>query len=92
MYSLVDKVLSVMGDQFPELEKALDYTHRVVKAEEESFLETLGTGLSFLTRFYRMQSVCDQGKLPRRMNCDLTDRLETFWVKRSCRFLIWTDK
>ena len=45
MTDLVDIVVSEMGEQFPELVKGKDYIKRVVKAEEESFLETLGLGI-----------------------------------------------
>ena len=43
--ALVDVVVREMGEQFPELKKQQAYIERVVKAEEESFLETLGLGI-----------------------------------------------
>jgi alanyl-tRNA synthetase len=45
MTTLVDVVVGEMGEQFPELKKGQSYIERVVKAEEESFLETLGLGI-----------------------------------------------
>jgi alanyl-tRNA synthetase len=45
MTTLVGVVVREMGDQFPELKKQQAYIERVVRAEEESFLETLGTGI-----------------------------------------------
>ena len=33
MYALLDKVLEVMGEQYPEIGKSIDYAHRVVRAE-----------------------------------------------------------
>ena len=45
MTDLVDVVVKEMGDQFPELKKGQAYIERVVGAEEESFLETLGLGI-----------------------------------------------
>ncbi|MDA0379537.1 MAG: alanine--tRNA ligase, partial [Bacteroidetes bacterium] len=45
MTTLVPVVVQEMGGQFPELKKQQAYIERVVRAEEESFLETLGTGI-----------------------------------------------
>ena len=45
LFEKVDVLIELMGDQFPELVRGRDYIQRVVKAEEVSFLETLGTGL-----------------------------------------------
>ena len=64
MYALLDKILEVMGEQYPEIGKSIDYAHRVVRAEEESFLETLGTGLNFfatLIPFARRFQGSDEG-------------------------------
>ena len=69
IYQLVDKVLDIMGDQFPELGKSIDYIHRVVRAEEESFLETLGTGLSFF------DTLIPYAKLFRDGNASVTQEL-----------------
>ncbi|MEQ9103655.1 MAG: alanine--tRNA ligase [Rhodothermales bacterium] len=44
---VLDSVEAVMGTAFPELVKQRDYIRRVVRAEEESFLETLGTGIQY---------------------------------------------
>ncbi|MFT5142434.1 MAG: alanyl-tRNA synthetase [Rhodothermales bacterium] len=50
LYRAVDMLADQMGEQFPELARGKDYIVRVTKAEEESFLETLGTGLQFFER------------------------------------------
>ncbi|HYE58865.1 MAG TPA: alanine--tRNA ligase, partial [Rhodothermales bacterium] len=42
---LVPVLADHMGDAFPELRTQQGYIERVVRAEEEAFLETLGTGL-----------------------------------------------
>jgi alanyl-tRNA synthetase len=47
---VLDTVEAVMGTAFPELVKQRDYIRRVVRAEEESFLETLGTGIQYFER------------------------------------------
>ncbi|MCH7496101.1 MAG: alanine--tRNA ligase, partial [Candidatus Marinimicrobia bacterium] len=48
--SMVDVVRASMSGQFPELDKNPDYVDRIVRAEEDSFLETLGTGLQYFER------------------------------------------
>ncbi|MBO6576232.1 MAG: alanine--tRNA ligase [Rhodothermales bacterium] len=50
LYKVAGTVVDMMGKQFPELEQSRDYLQRVTKAEEESFLETLGTGLALFER------------------------------------------
>ena len=50
LYRLFDTLRETMGDQFPELERNQAYIERAIRAEEESFLETLGTGISFFER------------------------------------------
>ncbi|MCA0269300.1 MAG: alanine--tRNA ligase [Bacteroidetes bacterium] len=43
---LVPTLVATMGDAFPELVAQQAYIERVIRAEEETFLETLGTGLA----------------------------------------------
>ncbi len=50
LHRLADTVIDLMKGQFPELDRSRAYIERVVRAEEESFLETLGTGLQFFDR------------------------------------------
>ncbi|GIV59239.1 MAG: alanine--tRNA ligase [Rhodothermaceae bacterium] len=50
LYRLVAPLEAKMGDTFPELARERAYIERVIRAEEESFLETLGTGLAFFER------------------------------------------
>ena len=45
IYKLLPTLISVLGDTFAELEKNKDVIERVIKAEEESFLNTLERGL-----------------------------------------------
>jgi len=47
LFDVVDTVIGIMGEQFPELTTQRDYIKRVVKAEEDGFLETLGTGIQY---------------------------------------------
>ncbi|MBI60326.1 alanine--tRNA ligase [bacterium] len=46
MYQLVDTVSDSLGDAYPQIKDRKDYIKQVVKAEEESFLKTLNTGLT----------------------------------------------
>lgn len=45
LYQLPDILAQTMGDIFPEVITNLDHVKRVIKAEEESFLQTLERGL-----------------------------------------------
>ena len=45
LYKLVDAVISVMGDSFPEIEEKKKHIINVIKSEEESFNQTLDNGL-----------------------------------------------
>ena len=50
MFKLIPALVAKMGGTFPELGQQQDFISRVVRAEEESFLETLGTGISIFER------------------------------------------
>ncbi len=50
LYRLVETLANQMSGTFPELARNREHTERVIKAEEESFLQTLGTGLEFFGR------------------------------------------
>jgi alanyl-tRNA synthetase len=45
IYKLLPVLIDIMGEQFPELKQFESTIHRVIKAEEESFLQTLERGL-----------------------------------------------
>lgn len=57
MYQLTDVLSETMGDVFPEVPLNLDHIKRVIKAEEESFLQTLDRGLE---RFEEIQSAMEK--------------------------------
>jgi alanyl-tRNA synthetase len=44
MYKMVDVLAQTMGDVFPELHKQRPTVEKIIRAEEESFLATLGRG------------------------------------------------
>ncbi len=45
LYKLIGTVVNTMGDVFPEIARQQSLIERVIKAEEESFLQTLERGL-----------------------------------------------
>jgi alanyl-tRNA synthetase len=45
MYKLVGVLVETMGDVFPELQKQQPTVEKIIRAEEESFLATLGRGI-----------------------------------------------
>jgi len=57
MYQLTDVLADTMGDVFPEVPRNLEHIKRVIKAEEESFLQTLERGLE---RFEDIHSAMKQ--------------------------------
>lgn len=48
MYRLVDTLMEVMGDAYPELVAQRDLIIRVIKEEEDAFLRTLDKGIAML--------------------------------------------
>ncbi|HMB92412.1 MAG TPA: alanine--tRNA ligase [Rhodothermales bacterium] len=50
LYKLVEPLRQKMSGPFPALEQQQEYIERAIKAEEEGFLETLGTGIAFFER------------------------------------------
>ncbi len=52
LYKLVEPLKQKMGDVFPELERQQSYIERVITAEEEGFLQTLGAGIASVERLH----------------------------------------
>jgi len=48
LYKLVDSVISVMGDRYPDIKKERKRTEKLLKIEEENFLRTFETGMNIL--------------------------------------------
>ncbi len=46
LYSLVQEVVSIMGETFPEVIEKRSHVEKVIRAEEESFNQTLDRGIS----------------------------------------------
>tara|TARA_R110001583_G_scaffold8058_1_gene39318 strand:- start:17499 stop:20132 length:2634 start_codon:yes stop_codon:yes gene_type:complete len=67
MYRLVEVLIEVMGQHFPELIKQRDLIEKVVKEEENSFLRTLANGIKLLDQIIEKTKADDfkvvQGKV-----------------------------
>jgi alanyl-tRNA synthetase len=50
LHRLLDPLEAKMGGQFDELGGQQEYIEQAIRSEEESFLETLGTGIDFFER------------------------------------------
>ncbi len=48
LYKLVDPVITVMGDHYPDIKKERKRTQKLLKIEEENFLRTFETGMNIL--------------------------------------------
>lgn len=55
MYELVPVVAEVMVDFYPEVKTKTDFIQKVIKSEEERFLETLNDGLVILNEVVKAQ-------------------------------------
>ncbi|MBN2282145.1 MAG: alanine--tRNA ligase [Candidatus Marinimicrobia bacterium] len=54
MYQLIDSVIEIYGEVFPEIKERKAHVEKVIKAEEESFGETLERGLNVF------EKICDK--------------------------------
>jgi len=48
LYKLVDSVITIMGNHYPEIKKERKRTKKLLKIEEENFLRTIETGMNIL--------------------------------------------
>ena len=51
LYKLVDEVIAVSGEAYPELVEKADYIKKVIRIEEEKFNETIDKGSEILTSY-----------------------------------------
>ena len=51
LHDLVDEVIKVSGDAYPELKTKEEYVKKVIKIEEERFQATIDTGLNILNGY-----------------------------------------
>ncbi|MEM1057293.1 MAG: alanine--tRNA ligase [Bacteroidota bacterium] len=52
LFKLAETVVETMGEAFPDIRQSAEFVRRVIKAEEEAFLRTLGMGLEFTETFF----------------------------------------
>lgn len=48
LYKLIDSVITVMGDHYPDIKREKKRTQKLLKIEEENFLRTIETGMNIL--------------------------------------------
>ena len=67
LYELVEPLADKMGATFGELDGQRQYIQQAIRSEEESFLQTLGTGLAFFERItpyvHRLDGLTDDGAI-----------------------------
>lgn len=63
MYKLVQTLIEVMGDAYPELEAQKTLLKKVIKEEENSFLRTLETGIRLLDKEIAEHKKSDRNEL-----------------------------
>ncbi len=51
LYKLVDEVIKVSGEAYPELVEKRDYVQKVIRIEEEKFNETIDKGIEILASY-----------------------------------------
>jgi alanyl-tRNA synthetase len=94
LYRLVEPLAHKMGRVFPEIEQHRSYVERVIRAEEESFLATLGTGLAFFERLLPYLKAVAAGRSPEAVRAELLrdgaalDLLQKAYVETSDRLTI----
>src|SRR5690554_641291 len=71
LHRLVEPLAHKMGRVFPEIERHRAYVERVIKAEEESFLATLGTGLALFERLLPYLKAAAEGRPIEAIRADL---------------------
>jgi alanyl-tRNA synthetase len=64
MFRLVDVLVGMMGDAYPELRRGRDYVVEVVRNEEERFQAVLATGLPRLEEILEAQAAKGTGVIP----------------------------
>ena len=75
LHKLVGVLLVKMGQSFPELIERESYITRVIRSEEESFLETLGTGIDFFEQLVpHAKQIANQGASDAPQQALLEDR------------------
>jgi alanyl-tRNA synthetase len=59
MYKIVPEVSKIMGEAYPEISNMKEFTQKVIKAEEERFMQTLNEGMRLVDTI--IQKTVEQG-------------------------------
>ncbi|WP_410207926.1 alanine--tRNA ligase [Fusobacterium sp.] len=73
LYKMVDKVVAMMGEAYPELKKNIDHIKKVVKIEEEKFSRTLDQGIQLVNQEIEKAKAEDKNKLSGEITFKLYD-------------------
>ena len=73
MYRLVPVLVSVMGDQYPELKASEEHISKIIFEEESAFLKTLGKGLKMIGKMISGLRKENKTILPGRIAFELYD-------------------
>ncbi|MGB9561833.1 MAG: alanine--tRNA ligase, partial [bacterium] len=60
LYKLVEPLVGIMGDAYPELEKHRDEIEKIIASEEERFIQTLDRGIELFEDY--VESLLKEGK------------------------------
>lgn len=71
MNKIVDKVVEIMGDAYPELKENKENIKKIIKIEEEKFSHTLGQGIQLVTN--EIKKAKENGE--NRLSGDITFKL-----------------
>ncbi|MGL4946171.1 MAG: alanine--tRNA ligase [Cetobacterium sp.] len=63
MFEMVDKVVELMGEAYPELRNNIEHIKKVVKIEEEKFSNTLDQGIQLVTNEIKDAKAKGESKL-----------------------------
>ncbi|MGL4980908.1 MAG: alanine--tRNA ligase, partial [Fusobacteriaceae bacterium] len=63
MYKMVDKVVEIMGEAYPELKSNLEHIKKLVKIEEETFSKTLDQGINLVNEEIKKLKAAGDSKL-----------------------------
>ncbi len=73
LYKVARHVISTMAETYPDLTHKAAFIEKVIKNEEERFLETLDSGLNILQEEMRNLAACGQQTIPGRVVFKLYD-------------------
>jgi len=73
MYKLIDVLIDVLGDAYPELKNQKKLIEKVIFEEETSFLKTLETGIKLLDKIIKNTKEKEYNVIPGKITFELYD-------------------